>query len=66
MIDPQQTARCRLTVRRFLPAPTTSSLTTMLDMVRRLDLEAAVELQHGHIATAERLAHRAAELRGVA
>ncbi len=32
-------------------------------LARRFDLEAGIELAHGHIAAAERLAHRAAELR---
>ncbi len=32
-------------------------------LARHFDLEAGIELAHGHIAAAERLAHRAAELR---
>ena len=35
-----------------------------LDQVRRLNLEADVELQRGHHAAAERLAFRAAQLQG--
>ena len=35
-----------------------------MDLARRLDLEAGAELVLGHHAAAERLAHRAAELRG--
>jgi len=33
-------------------------------LARRFDLEAGIELAHGHIAAAERLSWRAAELRG--
>ncbi len=44
--------------------PTKSrSFTLNLDPARRLDMEAAIELQHGHIQAAEMLARRAAELR---
>lgn len=35
-----------------------------IDQARWFDLEAGVEMQHGHHAQAERLARRAAELRG--
>ena len=38
-------------------------LNVAMDLPRRLDLEAAVELQHGHVAAAEMLARRAAEMR---
>ncbi len=36
----------------------------LMDQIRRLDLEADIELQRGHHSAAERLAFRAAELRG--
>lgn len=38
-------------------------LSVAMDLPRRLDLEAAIELQCGHIRAAEMLARRAAELR---
>ena len=38
-------------------------LTVAIDLPRRLDMEAAIELQHGHVAAAEMLARRAADLR---
>ncbi len=38
-------------------------LSVVIDLPRRLDMEAAIELQHGHIQAAEMLARRAAEMR---
>lgn len=42
------------------PAPAVDHRATL---ARRLDLLADAELQHGHVAAAELLAHRAAQLR---
>ncbi len=40
--------------------------TSSTDLARQLDREADAELHAGHVGAAERLAHQAAELRGVA
>ncbi len=42
----------------------THSQVTKPTLARRLEVLADCELQHGHVAAAERLAWRAAELRG--
>jgi hypothetical protein len=47
----------------FVTMPQT---TADLDLACRLDREADAELGMGHVSAAERLAHRAAELRGLA
>lgn len=52
--------------RRTKSAPPVQGLDLRLILARRLDLLAGCELQHGHAAAAEHLAHRAAELRAVA
>ncbi len=44
-------------------APTLRSFTLSVDTARWLDLQAGVELAHGHVQTAETLSRRAAELR---
>ena len=52
--------------RRTKSVPTVQGQDHRLILARRLDLLAGCELQHGHVAAAEHLAHRAAELRQVA
>lgn len=43
--------------------PTLRSFTLSVDTARWLDLQAGVELAHGHVQAAETLSRRAAELR---
>lgn len=54
------------TKKRRTPAPTITAGDHRVILARRLDVLADAELQHGHHATAERLAWRAAALRQAA